>query len=722
MRLLRLLLLSSLSLSPSPSLCDALPHSDDRPRLQARAATPSTLPPPISFAPAQNWEGINGQWNTFALRIGSPEQVVRVYVSTASQQTWVVDPRGCPDDTPTNTTCTDSRGETFDLNKSKTWRPQGLYDLWIEGNLDLYGNGEYGFDTVGLGYPGEGGPVMTGQIVGAIATPDFNYGHLGINPKSTNFTNFTTQSPSFITSLKERNLIPSVSWGYTAGAAYRFAKVLSSLTLGGYDAARFVPNNVSFNFFPDNERDLLVSIVGITADASDKKRTSLFPTYKIIYSYIDSTVSEIWLPIEACKAFEDYFELTWDPTTELYLVSEAQHATLLQRNPNVTFTIQPWSDPKSRRVDITLPYRAFDHYAKPPYRDLNRTSRYFPLRRAANDTQYTLGRTFLQEAYLTVDWERQNFSVAQCSWETAMPQQKIVAIPPFSNSTNSTNGGSAPGAATVSPTKLGSGAIAGIIIAAAAVLIATTTGLYFYFKRPKAESSPDKDEPKTVDTEGSKEDGKDEATGTTLVFPKAELDASNPLRHEAAGGEFYKPGSEPTSPSETLPVIRVEADSKERQVFEMEGDYPERQEADGRMMTEKEAMRVREERYNGVDSSPVTETARTGSARDVLPGYEPSDVSGHSPTGLSAPGLSSTGVSPTGVSPTTPTSSAPGVSPVRVRPGHVVELVSPLDGTLGSRTMGFLPLSPLEGGTLAVPSGERRRFSFEEGTQTQPRE
>jgi hypothetical protein len=180
-----------------------------------------TVPAPISFTPAQNWEGIDGQWNTFVLRVGTPEQTVRVVISTASQQTWVVDPRGCPDDTPTNNTCGESRGTTFNLETSKSWKPQGLYDLWIESNLGLTGNAEYGFDTVGLGYPGEGGVTLQNQVTGALATPLFNFGHFGINPKPTNFTNFTSQSPSFMSTLKEQNHIPSVSWGYTAGVPYR---------------------------------------------------------------------------------------------------------------------------------------------------------------------------------------------------------------------------------------------------------------------------------------------------------------------------------------------------------------------------------------------------------------------------------------------------------------------------------------------------------------------
>ena len=201
--------LSLLSLAQTSS---CLPN-DLRPR-QDSAPPPS----PISFAPAQNWEGIDGTWNTFVLQVGEPAQTVRVMISTASQQQWVIDPRGC---SASDTVCAESRGDTFSYNSSSTWDMIGLYKLWIEENLGRFGNANYGYDTVSLGYQGEGGPTLKNQTVGSLATNEFYFGHFGINPKPTNFTNFTHASPSYLTELKDQGYIPSVSWGYTAGVPYR---------------------------------------------------------------------------------------------------------------------------------------------------------------------------------------------------------------------------------------------------------------------------------------------------------------------------------------------------------------------------------------------------------------------------------------------------------------------------------------------------------------------
>jgi hypothetical protein len=86
-------------------------------------------------------------------------------------------------------------------------------------------------------------------------------------------------------------------------------------------------------------------------------------------------------------------------------------------------------------INITLPYTAFDLQLTYPaipdtnFADANSTMYYFPLRQAMDETQYTIGRVFLQEAYLITDYERNNFSIHQAV-HTADPIQNtsIVSI------------------------------------------------------------------------------------------------------------------------------------------------------------------------------------------------------------------------------------------------------------------------------------------------------
>ncbi len=79
----------------------------------------------------------------------------------------------------------------------------------------------------------------------------------------------------------------------------------------------------------------------------------------------------------------------------MYWVNDTVHQALVTANPNITFTIGN-SNTGGPTVDIRFPYASFDLEAKNPF--VSSTRRYFPLQRAANASQYTLGRTFLQEA------------------------------------------------------------------------------------------------------------------------------------------------------------------------------------------------------------------------------------------------------------------------------------------------------------------------------------
>jgi len=214
-----------------------------------------------------------------------------------------------------------------------------------------------------------------------------------LGPKPTNFTNFDSPQPSWMWTAKNQSLIPSLSWGYTAGAPYQLKAVPGSLTLGGYDASRFTPNNLSFSFAADDSKPLTLGLQAIEATNTFGGVMSLLPSG--ILTFIDSTVPEIWLPESSCSIFETAFKLTYDEHTDRYLVSEDVHANLTAMNPTLTFTLGN-DVVDGETIFIELPYKAFDLTAEFPI--YANSTNYFPLRRATDPSMYTLGRTFLQEA------------------------------------------------------------------------------------------------------------------------------------------------------------------------------------------------------------------------------------------------------------------------------------------------------------------------------------
>lgn len=334
-------------------------------------------------------DGNDGLWSSFTVQLGTPPRALRVLPSTSGSSIWAVLSQGCTTEDPSD--CPNLRGGIFEPNSSSTWTEKGIYTLPLEAEKawGLSGNGQFAFDDITLSYAGGGGPQLNNTIFAGIASKDFFVGTLGLAPHDVNFTDFNYPVPSILTSLKTAGYIDSMSWAYTAGAYYTPKQTYGSLTFGGYDASRFSPNNLSITRGLDISRDLLVGVQSITSGTNE-----LLP--KGIIAMIDSTIAQIWLPLQACLRFEEVFGLVWDESVQLYLVNDTLHDKLVAEDPVTTLTIG--STATSRDViNINMPYRSFDLTASWPLTS-NGPSRYFPLRRAANESQYLLGRAFLQAA------------------------------------------------------------------------------------------------------------------------------------------------------------------------------------------------------------------------------------------------------------------------------------------------------------------------------------
>lgn len=286
--------------------------------------------------------------------------------------------------------------------------------------------------------------------------------------------------------------------------------------MGGYDTSRFVSNNVSFSFEADISRDLLVKIQSITSDTTSSPLLS-----SEVYAFIDSLVPHIWLPFHVCVAFEQAFGLVWNATSELYLVTDEMHTNLVEQNANVTFRLGPSSTGGSA-VDIVMSYGNFDLTANPPF--VNNSTRYFPLKRALNDSQYTLGRTFLQQAYLIVDYDRSNFSVSQALFpSTSVGQNLVPILAPYADPTSP------------QPNVISTGTIVYIVVAVVAFIILLICSITFFVvrqrRRRRAAAGP-RDGMTELDTSGNPKADLDisEMAGSSGF----ELSASNPTigRHE----------------------------------------------------------------------------------------------------------------------------------------------------------------------------------------------
>ena len=350
---------------------------------------------------------------------------MRLLPSITGNTIWAVLPQACQESS--SSTCNSDRGGIFATNQSSTWEDKGRFQLPLnpEHYLPFSGGANLGFDNVTLGWEGSGGITLDHQVVAGYVTDDFYVGVLGLSPNPINITSFSDQYPSFTGALKAGNYIPSHSYAYTAGASYhRYPRnAFGSLTLGGYDSTRMDPTkNLTIVGGSDSYRPLLLGIEKITSGSVDLLDAP-------IITALNSIVTQIWLPISACQQFESAFGLVWNSTNELYLLNETQHSILVSQNASITFTLSTGSKvDQDTRLDISLPYAAFDLTAKSPYAGLNETVYYFPLKRAANDTQYTLGRTFLQETYMIADYERGALSLFPAVFPDSSAEPNLIPI------------------------------------------------------------------------------------------------------------------------------------------------------------------------------------------------------------------------------------------------------------------------------------------------------
>ena len=278
-------------------------------------------PQAFSLPPTGNWDGNDGGWSTFAIRVGTPPQIFRVLPSTSDSQTYIPLPDDCAlngarcgsargvepfnaapggssllSGTPGNingtsvdpgATCTLNRSpdcsqcpneggkctsgpcsgqqccgvlstctstclgvsgictgqfigcpctgpdynagpgvlatissnptlaDGFQWNSSATWgagsKSAPLTGLPLA--LGIHDSGLFGTDSLGIGADASTGLTLSGQKVIGVNASSYYIGSLGLGMGADN--------SSLLGTLFNQKMIPSISYGYTAGAFYR---------------------------------------------------------------------------------------------------------------------------------------------------------------------------------------------------------------------------------------------------------------------------------------------------------------------------------------------------------------------------------------------------------------------------------------------------------------------------------------------------------------------
>ncbi|KAJ9613236.1 hypothetical protein H2200_003178 [Cladophialophora chaetospira] len=517
------------------------------------SSTGASEPAPIVATASTDFLGYDGSWSAISVRVGSPEQYVLLLPSTLGQETWVVGPAGCDG----TTVCENKRGGLFAANESISFRPQGLYELNFEPQLGNTGSGYYGLDTVIL----DDATYVSDQIVAVVNSTDYWIGSLGLGVQNTRFSGSENISPLLSSLVEQENDIPSRSYGYTAGAVYRLKSVPASLVLGGIDANRFVPNDMSFTLSQDYAPIVAINSISLSSGADslppnwDSNPQTLLSLDQADLFTIDSSTPFLWLPEPACEAFANALNLTYDETLQLYLFPSDNSSSPSRLDAwNLTFTFALSNLPgSSSQIEFTLPYDAFNLQLTYPFPNLDASftsapTNYFPLRKAANSTQYTIGRAFLQETYLAVDYERNNFSVSQAVFTMdAVSNVNLLSISRPAGSTWPGPQGSASGLST--------GAMAGIGIGAGLITLITLMLIWWFcIHKRRSSNNPGAEKEKRRSLLGRFHRTPDsQTTVSELLGDKrqpTEVPAdSSASRFELSGNTTFEMPAGPVSPS-----------------------------------------------------------------------------------------------------------------------------------------------------------------------------
>jgi hypothetical protein len=352
-----------------------------------------------------------------------------------------------------------------------------------------------------------------------------------------------------------------------------------SLTLGGYDANRFIPHNITFELNPYKQPEAFLNSISVTSTSPtgnlpnwSSNPLQLLGPADGVYVIIDSSTPFLWLPESTCESFARALDLTYNDSLALYTFdgNASTRADIQNWNLSFTFSLSDTSNP-SPIVNITLPYAAFDLQLSYPYIPnttyVTGNKYYLPLRQAANETQYTIGRAFLQEAYLITDYDRNNFSI----------HQALHPADPIGNTSiiDILKPGTPPSSVSVQATSsvLSKPVIIGIAVGSAALLFALIL-IFIYYRYRK----------RRLSILIEKRQGDDSALGPTATTRRRKRSSSTtPGSPSAFSPSMPLPIFEADgTPTPARPLAEIAADSS-HELFELAGSYcgwPE--ELDGR--------------------------------------------------------------------------------------------------------------------------------------------
>ena len=341
--------------------------------------------------------------------------------------------------------------------------------------------------------------------VDAFEDPSYHYNGIHVN---------TTFIPNAVAA---QGNISSASYGLHIGSATLGPPL--SLWIGGYDRSRVI-GDVSAQRVSSTDTlqiDLLDISIGVESGPSPfdvpLQQGLLTRGNNSLGNYVsvtmDSTRPYLYLPGSACSAIAETLPITYDEGSNLYTwnTDDVRYSKIINSSSYLGFTFRSGS---GGNLTINVPFALLNLTLDTPF--VLEPIPYFPCQPPSkNITPYTLGRAFLQAAFIGLNWDlypgQWYLSQAPGPNIPSQPSQaSFSATPtPASNVTwadtwngSSTSSSSAAANATPIPpsgsTGLSGGAKAGVVIGVLGAFAAIAAALYLRckYRRDKPETSSSK--------------------------------------------------------------------------------------------------------------------------------------------------------------------------------------------------------------------------------------
>ena len=410
---------------------------------------------------------------------------------------------------------------------------------------------------------GAGYPLQAGQLsLGAFA----NFSLQG--------TGNTNVIPGVLAS---EGQLPSSSFGLHYGSAA--LKQPLSLWLGGYDQQRVIGTVSSQPVDGDQQFqiDLLDIGVNVTSGVSPFNPPAQQGLLAKDNGTIGTSPQPVWitpgspylfLPNSTCTAITANLPVTYNSTFSLYIwdTSSPDYNRILTSPSYLSFTFR-LNVNSSANFTINVPFMLLNLTLDTTL--VNTPTQYFPCQEPHLDGRYSLGRAFLQAAFLGANWDKtpQEWYLAQAPGPNIASQPSSVPFPlgalssspnlwtatwdghwtPLAGSANGASGSqTASGGPTAISSGLSGGAIAGIVIGALvglALIVSVPLAVLCYRRRSRRSYPTSDTQPRRALSRGGRREFKSELAHEGHERRVYEIADSKEVPAELVGGgkEVHEP-------------------------------------------------------------------------------------------------------------------------------------------------------------------------------------